>query len=95
MTLFSDSSSLAALVSDAAENVHLELDDGELADISVVAECARPGRPKFDLLLADEIEMSRGALIVGCMSTILFQFGYEVANHFRFRLRSHWVECHG
>ena len=71
VTLFSDTSSLAALVSDAAENVHLELDDGELADISLLAERARPGRPKFDIILADEVEMSKGALIVGCTYLLL------------------------
>lgn len=77
LSAWSDTSSLAALVSDAANHVHLDLDDGELADISVAAEQARPGRPKFDVLLADEVQMSRGAIIVGCayhesLSTFVF-----------------------
>lgn len=59
--------SLAQLVN-ASENVRLELTDTELADISVVAERARPGKPKLDRILADEVERSKGAVIVGCKS---------------------------
>ena len=47
------SHSLAALVHNA-DNVRLEMDEDELADISVVAERARPGRPRLERILADE-----------------------------------------
>ncbi|KAH8106959.1 hypothetical protein BXZ70DRAFT_915826 [Cristinia sonorae] len=56
--------SLAALVQGA--DIRLELNEVELADISVVAERARPGKPKLDRILADEVERSKGAVVVGC-----------------------------
>ncbi|THH33845.1 hypothetical protein EUX98_g258 [Antrodiella citrinella] len=56
---------LAALVNES-ENVRLELVDTELADISVVAERVRPGKPKLERILADEVERSKGAVVVGC-----------------------------
>ncbi|TCD71873.1 hypothetical protein EIP91_000005 [Steccherinum ochraceum] len=59
------SHSLAALVH-GADNVRLELNETELADVSVVAERARPGKPKLDRILADEVERSKGAVVVGC-----------------------------
>lgn len=67
-TAWSDSHSLAALVSQASlkDQIRLELDDGELADIGVVAERARPGKPRLDRILADEVQRSQGAVVVGC-----------------------------
>ncbi|CAL1704471.1 unnamed protein product [Somion occarium] len=61
-TAWSDSHSLAALVSQASlkDQIRLELDDGELADIGVVAERARPGKPRLDRILADEVQRSQG-----------------------------------
>ena len=46
--------------------MRLDLDEGELADIGVVAERARPGKPRLDRILADEVERSKGAVVVGC-----------------------------
>ncbi|KAI0797925.1 hypothetical protein C8Q75DRAFT_708957 [Abortiporus biennis] len=68
VSAWSDSASLVALMSaaHAQEHIRLELDETELADISVVAERARPGKPKFDRLLADEVERSKGSIVVGC-----------------------------
>lgn len=67
---WSDAHSLAALVREAAasENIRLELDDSDICDISVVAERARAGRPNFQRILADEVENSKGTIIVGCTS---------------------------
>lgn len=75
MTALSDVNSVAALLSEtsAREQVRLELDESELADIGVVAERARPGKPRLDRILADEVERSKGAIIVGCESS-LFSF---------------------
>jgi hypothetical protein len=44
----------------------LEIDDQELEDIQVVSEMARPGKPKLDRILADEVGRSRGAVAVAC-----------------------------
>lgn len=68
LSYWSDAHSLAALVSDAAsqEQLRLELDEEEVLDISVVAERVRPGRPVFARILADEVERSKGPVIVGC-----------------------------
>ncbi len=67
-SIWSDTHSLAALVSEASmrDNIRLDLTDAELADISVVAEHARPGKPKLDRILADEVQRSKGAIVVGC-----------------------------
>ncbi|TFY79405.1 hypothetical protein EWM64_g4604 [Hericium alpestre] len=46
--------------------VQLEVDDREMHDISVMAEFARPGRPKLDLILKDEVAKSTGSLVVAC-----------------------------
>lgn len=64
----SDAHSLAALVSEeaAAERIRLDLDEEDVADISMVAERARGGRPNFHKILADEVEQAKGSVIVGC-----------------------------
>jgi hypothetical protein len=46
--------------------LRLELEDNELDDVHFVSECARPGKPKIDRILADEVEKSSGSVIVGC-----------------------------
>ncbi|KAG8833536.1 hypothetical protein FRC17_010568 [Serendipita sp. 399] len=46
--------------------VKLEIDDQELDDLHVVAEMARPGKPKLERVLADEVGRARGALAVAC-----------------------------
>ena len=72
VSAWSDTRSIAALISQsdveeaAGRPLRLELDDREMDDVSVVAELARPGRPKLDRILADEVQRSKGALIVGC-----------------------------
>ncbi|KAI0079918.1 hypothetical protein K474DRAFT_1574151, partial [Panus rudis PR-1116 ss-1] len=68
MSAWSDAHSLAALVSEAAaqEQIRVELNDAELADIGIVAEHAHAGKPKLDRILAEEVERSKGAVIVGC-----------------------------
>lgn len=68
MSTWSDTHSLAALVSEAAaqDKIKLDLDESEVFDISVVAERARAGRPVFQRILADEVEHSKGSIIVGC-----------------------------
>lgn len=44
----------------------LDIDDQELEDIQVVAEMARPGKPRIDRILADEAGRARGAVAVAC-----------------------------
>jgi hypothetical protein len=50
------------------EEVKLDFDERELHDVAIVAEYARPGRPKLDRLLADEVERAKGSIIVACES---------------------------
>lgn len=57
--------SMQNLVSGVGEP-RLEIDDDELEDLNVVAEMARPGKPKLERILADEVERSRGAVAVAC-----------------------------
>ncbi|KAA1471129.1 hypothetical protein DENSPDRAFT_837057 [Dentipellis sp. KUC8613] len=48
------------------EQVQLELDDREMLDLSVMAEFARPGRPKLDVILRDEVTKATGLVAVAC-----------------------------
>ncbi|KAI0950594.1 hypothetical protein AcW1_005733 [Taiwanofungus camphoratus] len=71
MSGWSEVHSLAALVSEgeagrSGEQLRLEHDEQELQDVGIVAEHARPGKPKLDRILADEVERAKGPIIVGC-----------------------------
>lgn len=50
----------------AGQEVMLEVDEQSMHDINIVSEHARPGRPKFDRMIADEVENSKGSTIVAC-----------------------------
>ena len=80
ITALSDVNSVAALLSETSEKeqVRLDLDEGELADIGVVAERARPGKPRLDRILADEVERSKGAVIVGCEYFLLTRHPFHL-----------------
>jgi len=41
-------------------------DDDDIEDLKFVSELARPGKPKLDRILGDEVENSSGATAVGC-----------------------------
>lgn len=49
----------------------LEIDEDELEDLHVISEMARPGKPRLDRILADEVERSRGAIAVACESPLV------------------------
>jgi len=55
----------------------LEIDEEEMEDLHIISEMARPGKPRWDRILADEVERSRGAIGVACKPTLIipFQFG--------------------
>jgi hypothetical protein len=55
---------LRDLVTDCEDNVRLDVDNLEMDDVTVVSEYARPGKPKLDLILADEVEVATGSVIV-------------------------------
>ncbi|OCH94962.1 hypothetical protein OBBRIDRAFT_721614 [Obba rivulosa] len=70
---WSDTHSVAALISQtdlgfgvSPEQLRLDFDEQELQDVGIVAERARPGRPKLDQILADEVERGQGAIAVAC-----------------------------
>lgn len=44
----------------------LHVHEQELRDMSIVSELARPGKPKIDRILKDEVEEARGSTIVAC-----------------------------
>lgn len=48
------------------EEVALEFNDDELEDMLAMTEYAWPGRPKLDKLLAEEVGIAKGALVVAC-----------------------------
>lgn len=43
-----------------------EYDDQEMDDLNVVSEVARPGKPRLDKIITDEVERSKGAVAVAC-----------------------------
>ena len=66
--------SLQPLIREASskDGVELELNGQELRDVSVIAEFARPGRPKIDAILEDEARRTNGRVVVACESFALF-----------------------
>lgn len=52
------------------DGVRLEVEEREMHDINVVSEHARPGKPKLDRIVADEVENSKGSTIVACESSL-------------------------
>ena len=66
--------SLQPLIREASskDGVELELNGQELRDVSVIAEFARPGRPKIDAILEDEARRTNGHIVVACESLVLF-----------------------
>lgn len=56
----------------AGQEVRLEVDEQSMHDINVVSEHARPGKPKLDRMIADEVENSKGSTIVACKSCTVF-----------------------
>lgn len=57
-------STAAPSVSEA--RLPFEMDDQEASDVHVVSEHARPGKPKLDKVIADEVQASMGAIVVAC-----------------------------
>ena len=74
ISLASQASSMQALMREVVEEPQLELGEQEMQDISVMAEFARPGRPKVDLILRDEVSMAGGRVVVACEQYILISF---------------------
>ena len=60
-------STLTLGVSDS--QLPFEMDEQEAIDINVVSEHARPGKPKLDKVIADEVQASKGAVVVACQLT--------------------------
>ncbi|KAL0946860.1 hypothetical protein HGRIS_013027 [Hohenbuehelia grisea] len=50
----------------AGAMLKLFVDPREMHDVSVVSEHARPGKPRLDKILADEVESARGSVVVAC-----------------------------
>ncbi|KAG1756729.1 uncharacterized protein EDB91DRAFT_32712 [Suillus paluster] len=48
------------------DSIQFDITEEEAQDINIVAELARPGKPKLDRILADEVEQSKGSVIVAC-----------------------------
>ncbi|KAI0748209.1 ferric reductase like transmembrane component-domain-containing protein [Daedaleopsis nitida] len=71
LSMWTDTDSFAALVPGGdvvtmREQLRLTLDAQEVEDVGMVAEHARPGKPKLDRIVADEVERSKGAVAVAC-----------------------------
>ena len=66
MSIASQESSRQALMREVVEEPQLELGEQEMRDITVMAEFARPGRPKIDLILRDEVGKASGRIVVAC-----------------------------
>ncbi|KAG1753453.1 hypothetical protein EDB19DRAFT_1979473 [Suillus lakei] len=67
----SDAGSSRGLLSSSApdgslDSIQFDISEEEARDINIVAEHARPGKPKLDRILADEVEQSEGSVMVAC-----------------------------
>ncbi len=71
ISIASQESSRQALMREVVEEPQLELGEQEMGDVTVMAEFARPGRPKVDIILRDEVAIASGRIIVACESRIL------------------------
>ena len=76
LSMWTDTDSFAALVPNgdverAREQLRLTLDAQEVEDVGVVAEHARPGRPKLERVLAEEVERAKGMVAVACECSML------------------------
>ncbi|KAJ1309512.1 hypothetical protein OPQ81_006286 [Rhizoctonia solani] len=49
-----------------ADDPVFEMDEDEAEDINHVAELARPGKPRLDRILSDEVQKATGEVIVAC-----------------------------
>ncbi|EIN07321.1 hypothetical protein PUNSTDRAFT_121472 [Punctularia strigosozonata HHB-11173 SS5] len=59
--------SMAGLIEHTTEEgFRLDVDPREMRDINAISEYARPGRPLLERILSDEVEQSRGAVVVAC-----------------------------
>jgi hypothetical protein len=65
-SLATQASSMQALMRETMDEPQLELGEQEMRDINVMAEFARPGRPKVDLILRDEVAMANGRIVIAC-----------------------------
>jgi hypothetical protein len=65
-SLATQASSMQALMRETMDEPQLELGEQEMRDISIMAEFARPGRPKVDLIVRDEVATASGRVVVAC-----------------------------
>lgn len=65
-SIATQASSMQSLMRETMDEPQLELGEQEMRDISVMAEFARPGRPKVDLILRDEVATASGRIVVAC-----------------------------
>jgi hypothetical protein len=66
ISIASQESSRQALIREVIDEPQLEFGEQEMRDISVMAEFARPGRPKLDMILRDEVGRAGGRIVVAC-----------------------------
>ncbi|RPD70283.1 hypothetical protein L226DRAFT_616325 [Lentinus tigrinus ALCF2SS1-7] len=74
LSQWTDTDSFAALVprgdvDTVREQLRLVLCAKEVEDVGIMAEHARPGKPKLERILADEVDRAKGALAVACESS--------------------------
>ncbi|KIJ68920.1 hypothetical protein HYDPIDRAFT_79795 [Hydnomerulius pinastri MD-312] len=59
---------MSSMMSDGSsdQQIRFEIDEQEAIDVEIIAEHARPGKPKLDKVIADEVEAAKGSVIVAC-----------------------------
>lgn len=72
-----------------------QMDEQEATDVSVISEHARPGKPKLDKVIADEVQASKGTVIIACQSIFLSQKVAVKLTRCLARLRAYVSECNG
>ncbi|TDL24793.1 hypothetical protein BD410DRAFT_718444 [Rickenella mellea] len=51
---------------DDGKDLPLDVDEDDARDMKVVSEFCRPGKPKMDRILEEEVERATGSIVVGC-----------------------------
>lgn len=73
------------------QQVKLEVEEGELEDITILAEWVRPGRPKLDLVLKDEVKKAKGAMAVAGALLLFHVFSKAKSDELRCMFISLWA----
>jgi hypothetical protein len=75
------------------DDAKVEIEAQEMNDVEVISEHARPGKPKLNRIVTDEVESSKGSTVVACkcfLLSLIIKFSYPT-----YRLWTYLAKCDG